>query len=65
MAARKESGADWNRGKDRSLSMSSRGSPWIVEAERGEGRTGRVCIVSESKDRMRLIGSGIADPFIL
>lgn len=59
MAARKESGADWNSGKDRSLSMSSRGRPCIVEAERGEGRTGRVCIVSESKERIRLMGSGI------
>lgn len=45
--------------------MSSSGRPCIVEAERGEGRTGRVCMVSESKDRIRLMGSGMEEPFIL
>lgn len=41
--------------------MSSRGSPWMVEAARGEERTGREGLVSMSYSRSRDSGSG-ADP---
>jgi hypothetical protein len=61
---RKESGALRNSGNERSLSTRSRGKPWIVDADRGEGRTGRVGVSSESKDRIKLMGSGIPAPFI-
>ena len=57
MAARNESGADRKRGKERSRSSKSSGRPWNVEAERGDGRTGRVGMVSLSNDRMSERGS--------
>jgi hypothetical protein len=34
----------------------------MFDAESGDGRAGRVRIVSESNDRIKVIGSGIAAP---
>ena len=62
MAARKESGAAWKRGNERNRSSKSKGRSWNVEAESGDGRTGRVGMVSESKERIREMGSGMAVP---
>lgn len=62
MAARKESGAERNRGKERSRSNRSKGSPWIVEAVKGEGRMGLEGFVSDSKARMSDMGSGTVPP---
>ena len=52
MAARKSSGADMNKGKERIRSTKSRGMSRIVDAVRGDGRTGRVGLDSASKERM-------------
>lgn len=58
MAARKDSGAERKRGKLRMRSSISSGMPWMVEAVRGEGRTGREGFVSELKVRMSDNASG-------
>ena len=46
-------------------STKSSGISGIVDAVRGEGRTGRVGFVSMLKDRMRDNESGIGAPFAL
>lgn len=48
MAARKASGAVMNSGNDRRRSSRSSGRPCMVEAVKGEGRTGLVGLVSAS-----------------
>ena len=53
MATRKPSGADMKRGNDRIRSTRSRGMSGMVEAVKGEGRIGRVGLVSTLKDRIR------------
>jgi hypothetical protein len=59
MAAKKSSDADWNSGKDLMRSTRSSGMSGMVEAVRGEGRTGRVGVASTLKERMREMESGI------
>lgn len=64
MAARKDSGAERKRGKLRMRSSISNGMPWMVEAVRGEGRTGLEGFVSELKvlisDRASGTGGALA-----
>lgn len=65
MAARNESGADKNKGKDRMRSTRSSGISGNVDAVRGEGRTGRVGFVSRLNDLIKDRESGIGAPFPL
>lgn len=58
MAARNDSGADWNSGKARMRSYVSSGMPYIVEAVSGDGRTGLDGFVSELKVRINDKASG-------
>lgn len=62
IAARKESGADRNRGKERIRSTKSSGISGIIDAPRGEGRTGLAGFVSTLKDLIRESESGIGAP---
>jgi hypothetical protein len=65
IAARNESGAERKSGNDRMRSTRSSGISGIVDAVRGEGRTGRVGFVSMLKDRINESESGIGAPFAL
>lgn len=65
IAARKESGAERKSGNDRMRSTRSSGMSGIVDAVRGEGRTGRVGFVSMLNDLIRESESGIGAPFVL
>jgi len=65
IAARKESGAERKRGKDRMRSTRSSGISGMVDAVRGDGRTGRVGFVSMLNDLIRDRESGIGAPFAL
>jgi hypothetical protein len=53
MAAKKDSGADWNSGNERMRSSMSSGMSRMADLVSGEGRTGLAGFVSELKDRMR------------
>jgi hypothetical protein len=64
-AARNESGAETKRGKERIRSRRSNGISGMVDAVRGDGRTGRVGLVSRLKERIRDNESGIAAPLAL
>lgn len=61
MATRNSPGAETNRGNVRILSTRSSGISRIVEAVRGEGRTGRAGLLSTLKDRITELGSVDAD----
>jgi hypothetical protein len=65
MAARNESGAETKRGKDLMRSTRSSGMSGMVEAVRGDGRTGRDGFVSTLKDLIRDSESGIGAPLDL
>ena len=62
MAARKESGAERKRGKDRMRSTRSSGISGMVDAVKGDGRTGLVGFVSLLNDLIRDNESGIGAP---
>lgn len=65
MAARNDSGAERKSGKLRMRSSMSKGMPWMVEAVRGEGRTGLEGFVSELKVLMSDRASGTGGALVL
>jgi hypothetical protein len=65
MAARNESGAERKSGNDRMRSTRSSGISGIVDAVKGEGRTGRVGFVSRLNDLIKDNESGIGAPLVL
>ncbi|EHL02167.1 hypothetical protein M7I_1761 [Glarea lozoyensis 74030] len=65
IAARNESGAETKSGKDRMRSTRSSGMSGMVDAVRGDGRTGREGLVSTLNDRIKDNESGMGAPFDL
>lgn len=65
IAAKNESGAERKRGNERIRSSRSSGISGIVDAVRGDGRTGRVGFVSMLKDLIKDNESGIGAPLVL
>lgn len=52
---------DWKRGKDRNRSTRSSGNSWICDEAKGDGRTGRFGLVTESKEWMSETVSDMGD----